>query len=398
MRKPLLLILVAAACAHGGASTSTSSAKKVPPPQGTVAIEDAIHGVRYDLPPSADGWQGAHEGSAHVAGGVQVEIASFPMARTTSAAACRDLARNKLSGTREATSQRDAGKGANDQPGTAADGDAKESGTNSSAADGKSTLEEVDGPRDQTIGDAPTATWSFTRGPSGAPVRSRWAFYPRAADCVMLEVSGPRGDAFSEATFDTAARSFKVLSLPPERQREVDLIAGMGFLERRDPASALERFESLAQREPNFAKAHFGALMAGFDLGQPAYARALPHGVAALKAERDLTVEQRQLALRAVGVMQLAQNDIQRASDTLAELVVRAPDLAEGQYNYACALARAGNTAGSLEHLRAALRLDADLATHARDDDDFKNLRSNAAFQKLVTSPPPPSANGQPHP
>ena len=401
MRKLFLLALAAAACAHTG--VSAPPAARSPPPKGTVEIEDAIHGVRYELPPSPDGWQGAHEGNAHVAGGVQVEVASFPMARTTSAAACRDLARNKLTGPRAADSQRDAanGKSPSDRPGgdsRAADGTSDGSGTDSAAADQKSDLGRADGPRDQTIGDAPTATWSFTRGPSAAPVRSRWAFYPRAADCVMLEVSGPRGDAFSASTFDTAARSFQVLQLPPERQREVDLLAGMGFLERRDPASALERFESLTRREPGFAKAHFGALMAGFELGQPAYARSLPHGVAALQAERELTSEQRQLALRAVGVMQLAQNDIQRASDTLAELVVRAPDLAEGQYNYACALARAGNAAGSIEHLRAALRLDSDLAPHARDDEDFKLLRSNAAFQKLVTSPPPPSADGQPHP
>ena len=71
----------------------------------------------------------------------------------------------------------------------------------------------------------------------------------------------------------------------------------MGFLERRDPASALERFEALARREPDFAKAHFGALMAGFELGPQAYARALPHGEASLKAERELSPEQRQLAL-----------------------------------------------------------------------------------------------------
>ena len=123
---------------------------------------------------------------------------------------------------------------------------------------------------------------------------------------------------------------------------------------------------------------------------------ALPHGTAALRAERDLTTEQRQLALRAVGVMQLAQDDVHRAVDTLAELVVRAPDLAEGQYNYSCALARSGDVEGALEHLRAALRLDGDLASHARDDEDFKTLRGRSAFQQLVTKPPPPSAQTKP--
>ena len=354
---PALVLAAVAACSHAkpqpGAQAAAPPQSK--PASGAVEVEDAVHGVRYELPPAADGWQAAREGNAHVASGVQVEVASFPMARATTGTACRDLARNKLS-------TRTEGEG------------------------------ETDGPRDQTIGDGPAATWSFTRGTSAAPVRSRWAFYPRGSDCLMLEVSGPRGDAFAESTFDAAARSFQVLALPAERQREVDLLAGMGFLERRDPAAALERFEALTRREPSFAKAHFGALMAGFEIGAPAYPRALPHGEAALKAEHELTAEQRQLALRAVGVMQLAENRVSRAVETLAELVVRAPELAEGQYNFACALARQGDVDGALEHLVAAVRIDGDLAAHARDDEDLKSLRPVPRFQQLVASPPPPSA------
>jgi predicted Zn-dependent protease len=202
----------------------------------------------------------------------------------------------------------------------------------------------------------------------------------------VLHVTGPQDDAFAESTFATAARTFQVLALPTERQREVDLLAGMGFLERHEPSSALDRFESLARREPDNAKAHFGALMAGFEMGGEAYARALPHGTVALRAEHDLTPEQRHLALRAVGVMQLAENQIKDAAETLAELVVRAPDLAEGQYNYACALARLGDAKGAIDHLRAAVRLDGELAAHARQDDDFKSLRGNDAFELLTTS------------
>ncbi|GAC1556688.1 MAG: hypothetical protein NVS2B9_19850 [Myxococcales bacterium] len=162
------------------------------------------------------------------------------------------------------------------------------------------------------------------------------------------------------------------------------MLAGMRFLEQREPVNALERFESLAAREPDFAKAHFGALIAGFEVGPAAYKRALPHGVMALKAERELSAEQRQLALRAVGVMELAQDQLRPAADTLAELVVRVPDLAEGQYNYACALARLGDATGALDHLAAALRLDASLASHAREDDDLKSLRGQTAFEQLV--------------
>jgi Flp pilus assembly protein TadD len=89
-------------------------------------------------------------------------------------------------------------------------------------------------------------------------------------------------------------------------------------------------------------------------------------------------------ALRAVGVMQLAENQIRGAADTLAELVVRAPDLAEGQYNYACALARLGDKPGAIDHLRKAVQLDAELVAHARADDDFKSLHGQADFERLL--------------
>jgi predicted Zn-dependent protease len=114
----------------------------------------------------------------------------------------------------------------------------------------------------------------------------------------------------------------------------------------------------------------------------------------ALKPERELTPEQRQLALRAVGVMQLAQDQVKEAAETLSELVVRAPDLAEGQYNYACALARLGDKQAALDHLKAAVRLDGELVSHAREDEDLKSLRGSAAFEQLLSSPqsPGPSA------
>lgn len=323
-----------------------------------VPVEDSFHGARLELPALAEGWQAPREGrAARRGGGVQVEVGSFPLARDATPPACRDSARSRLPKADEKK-----------QPGEA---------------------------REQAIGDWPTATWSFTRGTAEAPMRSRWAFYARGADCLLLEVSGPRGDRFLDFVFDAAARTFRPMPLQPERQREVDLMAGMGFLERRDAASALERFDALARREPGLARASFGALMAGFEMGPGSYARALPHGAAALKAERELTSEQRQLALRAVGVMQLAENEVRDATRTLAELVVRAPDLAEGQYNYACALARLGERDAALDHLRAALRLDRDLAKHAKDDEDLKSLRGLQRFEQLLNSPPPPPPRTQ---
>lgn len=309
-------------------------------------MEDAIHGVRYQLPSGPEMWQLSREGDARSPSGVEAEVSSFPLAKPSDGKQCRDQARTRLFRHESAPV--------------------------------------ADAPRDESTSDSPPS-WSFTSGSTSGQARNRWAFFARGADCLVLHVTSPVGESFGDETFKTAAGTFEPLPLPADRQREVDLLAGMGFLERRDPASALERFEALARREPDLAKAHFGALMAGFELGPEAYARALPHGKVALKAERELTAEQRQLALRAVGVMQLAQNHIKEAAETLAELVVRAPDLAEGQYNYACALARLGDKQGAIDHLKAAVKLDGDLVTHARDDEDLKSLRGSPAFEQLIT-------------
>ena len=369
LRAVALLAAALCGCASAGAGAGKPG-QPLPAASGEmIPVDDSSHAVRFEVPPASGGWQNARDGSARIGDSVQVEVASFPLARAATAASCRDTARARLSPPVRADDEGVAHPAPRDQ---------------SPPRDPGSPAASLDGPRDQTTGDSPTATWSFTRGNSSAAVRSRWAFYPRGADCLMLEVTGALGDRFAETVFAAAARSFQVQPLSPDHQREVDLFAGMGFLERRDPASALERFEALTRREPEFAKAHFGALMAGFELGPQAYARALPHGEASLKAERELSPEQRQLALRAVGVMQLAQNRVRNAADTLAELVVRAPDLAEGQYNYACALARLGDQIGALDHLAAALRLDASLSQHAREDDDFKSLRSTARFEHLT--------------
>jgi hypothetical protein len=355
----VLLAAAAAACATGNGGARKQQPAKAA--EGAIEVDDVLHGVKYTLPASDEGWQVAHEGAAHVSGsGVQVEVGSFPLAGAAQPATCRAAARKRILAMQQRSEEH---RPAQDVP-------------------------QADVPRDETTADSPTAIWTFTRGGSSSAVRTRWGFFARGADCLMLQVSGPRGDSFADKVFDSATRSFKVLALPAEQQREVDLLAGMGFLERREPAAALDRFEALATREPNFAKAHFGALMAAFEMGPQAYARGLPHGKAALKSDRDLTPEQRQLALRAVGVMQLAENQVRDASETLAELVVRAPDLAEAQYNYACALARLGERKQALDHLRAAIKLDGDLAAHARDDEDLKSLRSTPEFQDLTHNPP----------
>ena len=82
------LALAAAACAS---RKPAQTAHK--PGEGLIEVEDSLHGVKFELPPSEEGWQIAREGSAHVAGPVQVEVASFPLPKDASPAACRDAAR-----------------------------------------------------------------------------------------------------------------------------------------------------------------------------------------------------------------------------------------------------------------------------------------------------------------
>ena len=336
----LALVVFAAACARSKPKPDAHAAHE----PSAVEVEDAIHGVRYELPPGDEVWQVSRNGEARTASGVEAEVGWFPLAKAATPQACRERERQLLS------------------------------------KDG-----EGEAPRDEAAEDD-GAAWSYSSGSGTAEVRKHLAFFPRGADCLVLRVSAAKGDKFADRTFEAARKGLRVLPLPAERQRELDLMAGSSFLERREPEAALDRFEALAQRDPGLAKAQYGALLAGYAIGPKSYGRALPHGLLALRAERELSPEQRQVALRAVGVMQLAENHIREAADTLAELVVRSPDLAEGQYNYACALARLGDTPGALDHLRKAVQLDGELIAAARSDDDLKSLRGQADFERLLSS------------
>jgi tetratricopeptide (TPR) repeat protein len=337
------LLAAALACAHG--KPAPEAAPPSNPKQRGVEVEDSLRGVRYQLPAGEEIWQVSRDGEARTASGVEAEIASFPLPKAATPKACRDRERERM---------------------------AKD--------------EAAETPHEEVVSDEPAASWTYSSGADAAQLRKRLAFYARGSDCLVLRISGAKGDKFADYTFAQASKSMKILPLPSERQRDVDLMAGASFLERRDPEAALDRFEALAQREPAFTKAHYGALLAGFAMGVKGYARALPHGLAALRSERDLQPEQRQLLLRAVGVMQLAQNQIRAAADTLAELVVRSPELAEGQYNYACALARLGDAPAAMDHLRKAVQLDGDLVTQAQGDDDLKSLHGQADFERLIRS------------
>ena len=52
------------------------------------------------------------------------------------------------------------------------------------------------------------------------------------------------------------------------------------------------------------------------------------------------------------------------------------------------ALARLGEQKEALVHLRTAIQLDQDLATHAREDEDLKSLRNTPEFQSLTRNLP----------
>lgn len=349
---------------NGAAVKPEPPAPDEPVPAGARLVEDAQQGMRYLLPAVEGGWRDFREGLA--ARGIRVETGSFPLGAAASAITCRDTARSRVAALGAHPGDQESQPEEESKPGTAA----RRTGPPEPL-------------RDQSVSDGPVAWWSFTRGAETSAVRSRWAFFTRGADCLMLEVTFPAGEAFGDKVFELASRSHRLAPLTPDRQRDLDLLGGMRLLEQREPSAALDRFEALAAREPQLSRARFGALMAGYELGPASYARALPHGEAVLEG-RELAAEQRQLALRAVGVMQLSQGRLQQAAGTLAELVVRAPDLAEGRYNYACVLARLGDTPGALEHLRAAVQVDPGLATHAQSDDDLASLRGKPGFEALL--------------
>ena len=161
MKRLVLFAALAAACATGGPRKPAGNRT----PEGTVEVDDVLHGVKYTLPPAPDGWQVAHEGAAHVSGsGVQVEVGSFPLTGAAEPSGCRDAARRRLAVLQQRSDEAQSKR-------------APEANA------------EADAPRDQSTDDSPTATWSFSRGPSSSAVRSRWGFFARGADCLMLQVT-----------------------------------------------------------------------------------------------------------------------------------------------------------------------------------------------------------------
>src|SRR5438105_5172417 len=138
-----------AACAHSASKPAAAPAAQGAPHTG-VEVEDAIHGVRYELPPGADLWQVSREGAARSISGTEAEVSSFPLAKSAAPPQCRDHARSRLGARKDSPA--------------------------------------ADAPREESTSDSPAPSWSFTSGPASAPVRNRWAFFTRGADCLVLHV------------------------------------------------------------------------------------------------------------------------------------------------------------------------------------------------------------------
>jgi len=166
MRRSAAIALALAACAHNSGKDARSAG---------LEVQDAVHGVRYSLPAGPDTWQVSREGTARSVSGVETEVSSFPLAKPGSAQECRDYARSRLASKKDPPA---------DRPAAASDA-----------------------PRDQAASDEGAVTWSFTSGAASAPVRNRWAFFARNADCLVLYVTGPKDDPFAGQTFETAAKT-----------------------------------------------------------------------------------------------------------------------------------------------------------------------------------------------
>ena len=73
MKRAAALLAALAACAHSKAQQAPASTSK-----NGVEVQDAIHGVRYQLPPGADLWQVSREGAARSTSGAEVEVSTLP--------------------------------------------------------------------------------------------------------------------------------------------------------------------------------------------------------------------------------------------------------------------------------------------------------------------------------
>ncbi len=83
---------------------------------------------------------------------------------------------------------------------------------------------------------------------------------------------------------------------------------------------------------------------------------------------------------------QYLASDPDRARAILEEGLKARPDAGSLHYNVACVEARRGRPEQAVESLRTAVRLRAEIAEWAREDEDFESLRDDPGFQALVRS------------
>lgn len=80
----------------------------------------------------------------------------------------------------------------------------------------------------------------------------------------------------------------------------------------------------------------------------------------------------------------LAAGDTAQARVAMEEALTRDPEAWPGRYNAACFEALAGETDAALDHLRAALELNAEVHEFAASDDDLASIRADPRYAELM--------------
>jgi tetratricopeptide (TPR) repeat protein len=153
---------------------------------------------------------------------------------------------------------------------------------------------------------------------------------------------------------------------------------GVEALQRRDYASAAERFREVLQRYPEERELHERAR-----LYLRVCERELQHA-----APQPQTAEERIFA----ATLALNANANEEARGHLIRALADDPDNGNAHYMLAAVCARQGDHVEAIAHLRQAAELDPEVRALARRDADFDSLHDDEQFRQIVERPPVPGA------
>lgn len=235
------------------------------------------------------------------------------------------------------------------------------------------------------------------KGPAGLTreTGNRLALLARArgSECVVLLVEGTRESPVFDLVAASAAHTFEVHPPDADTRLRLDMEAAGEILSVGAYTEALRRFEAVLETDPEQVRAHLGAGLAAFFLGDDGAHQAISHLEEAIRL-RDVEQTQRGVtllegpqlrdALMYLGLAYATQKDYVRGEARLAELAARFPDDATGLYNFACVLSLRGDADGSLIQLRRSFELDRSLVDHARTDSDLNLLHARPEWRQLV--------------